>query len=152
VFSNFGGLNCISPSEVEQLLNDLRSVLTLKGRVILIIMPKFCAWESAYYTTRLQLRNAFRRASSQPIKASVGSSEVSTWYHSPESIKRIASKYYNIKNVQPVGLSIPPSYLQKSILARKKILNTLDKLENRLNKYSFFSAIADHYLIDLELK
>ncbi len=152
VFSNFGGLNCLNKKNLENLLNELRTVLNSKGRAILVIMPKFCAWESLYFTTRLSFKKAFRRRSDLPIKASVGSNEVEIWYHNPKSIRQIAGKYYKIKNVQPIGISLPPSYLQKTFLSNKGILNGLNTLENHLNKYSFLAGLSDHYLIDLELR
>jgi len=108
--------------------------------------------ESLYYTTRLRFNTAFRRRSKPPIKASLGANDVETWYHDPQTIRSIAGKYYKIRNVQAIGISIPPSYLQKTFLSNKVILHTLNNLENGLNKYTFLAALADHYLIDLELR
>jgi ubiquinone/menaquinone biosynthesis C-methylase UbiE len=152
IFSNFGGLNCISPVHLQQLLNESRYLLNNDGRIILVIMPRFCAWETLYFVSKLDFSKAFRRRSRKPQNANLGNSEVNTWYHSPADIKKMAVKHYDIINVQPVGISIPPSYLQKTFVAKSGILNKLDALENHLGRYSFFSGLADHYLIDLKLK
>jgi ubiquinone/menaquinone biosynthesis C-methylase UbiE len=152
IFSNFGGLNCIDQDEIEKLINDLTKMLNSGGRVILILMPRFCFWETVYFTSKLKFRKAFRRRSYHHQEAALSAGKVNVWYHHPNYIKSISAKYYNIKNMQPVGISLPPSYLQKTFLTRANILNRLDRLENKLNKYPFLSAFADHYLIDLELK
>lgn len=152
IFSDFGGLNCIDPQQLEKLLNNLAQLLTPKGRIILVIMPRFCTWETIYFTARLDFNRAFRRRMHRSQKASVGNSQCDVWYHSPRQVQRSAAKYYDLVNIQPVGISIPPSYLQKTFLTKSRILNKLDALENRLNKYGFLSGMADHYLIDLQLK
>lgn len=152
IFSNFGGLNCLNAKTIERLLHDLKSVLNAKGRVILVIMPRFCAWESLYFGSRLRFGKAFRRRSKHPLKASLGTGQVDTWYYDPKTIQMLAGKYYQVKKILPIGISIPPSYLQQTFISKKRILNGLNILENGLNKYSSLAPLADHYLIDLELK
>jgi ubiquinone/menaquinone biosynthesis C-methylase UbiE len=152
LFSNFGGLNCISSEQLQRLLEKAPHLLTPGARVILVIMPRFCAWETIYFSSKLAFKKAFRRRTKKPQKADLGNSFVETWYHSPGDIKRMAAKHYDIVNIQPIGISIPPSYFKKTFLTKPGILNKLNALENSLGKYSFFSAVADHYLIDLKLK
>src|SRR5688572_4981004 len=60
VFSNFGGLNCITPESFQKLLNKLPGILTPQGRFVAVIMPKFCLWESIYFLLKFQFKNAFR--------------------------------------------------------------------------------------------
>jgi ubiquinone/menaquinone biosynthesis C-methylase UbiE len=152
LFSNFGGINCISSEQLQRFLEKALHLLTPGGRVILVIMPRFCAWETIYFSSKLEFKKAFRRSAKKTQKANLGNSFVETWYHSPGHIKRMAAKHYDIVNIQPIGISIPPSYFKKTFLTKPGILNKLNALENSLGKYSFFSAVADHYLIDLKLK
>jgi ubiquinone/menaquinone biosynthesis C-methylase UbiE len=152
IFSNFGGLNCIDRDQMQKLFDEASRLLMPDGRIIMVIMPRFCAWETVYFSSKLNFKKAFRRRSREPLKADLGKNFVNTWYHSPGHIKRIAAKHYNILNVQPVGIALPPSYLQKTFLTKRRILNKLDVLENYLSRFSFFAGLADHYLIDLKLK
>jgi hypothetical protein len=137
---------------MQKLFDEASRLLMPDGRIIMVIMPRFCAWESLYFFSKLNFKKAFRRRSREPLKADLGKNFVNTWYHSPGHIKRIAAKHYNILNVQPVGIALPPSYLQKTFLTKRRILNKLDVLENYLSRFSFFAGLADHYLIDLKLK
>ena len=44
IFSNFGGLNCLSPKEIEIFLNSAKDKLNENGRLIMVIMAKNCLW------------------------------------------------------------------------------------------------------------
>jgi ubiquinone/menaquinone biosynthesis C-methylase UbiE len=152
IFSAFGGVNCINEFHLQQLLERSTRLLTPGGRIIIVVMPRFCAWETVYFSARLNFKNAFRRRAKHPVKANLGNNLVDTWYYAPGQVKRIASQHYKIVNIQPIGITIPPSYLQKTFLTRTRILDKLDALENNLGRFSFLARLADHYLIDLELK
>jgi ubiquinone/menaquinone biosynthesis C-methylase UbiE len=152
VFSNFGGLNCVNPHQLELLLNKIAKILVPHGRIILVVMPKFCLWETFYFTSKFKFKKAFRRQRSQAQKAALTNGEVNVWYHSPVFFRSLTAKYCTIKNIQPIGISLPPSYLQTTFLARNSILKKLDSLERRLSKYPSLAGFADHYLIDLELR
>jgi hypothetical protein len=77
---------------------------------------------------------------------------VKTWYYRPAQVKKWASKNFSIIDTKPIGLALPPSYLQKFFSTHKRFLWRLNKLEKKLNKWSAFSGISDHYLIDLKVK
>jgi len=52
VFSNFGGLNCLSKSELEKFFKNAQDLLSENGKLILVIMPKNTLWEQFYFLTK----------------------------------------------------------------------------------------------------
>lgn len=152
VFSDFGGLNCVSGTSLESLFKTIAGVLNPGGRVILVVMPRFCAWETIYFMSKLNVAKAFRRRKIRVQSASLGSSNVDVWYYNPSQILAMSNPYFRKLHVQPIGIAIPPSYLEKSLLAKENTLKKLDAAERKLNKFRSLSGMADHYLIDLELK
>jgi ubiquinone/menaquinone biosynthesis C-methylase UbiE len=151
VFSNFGGLNCINPQSLKKLLDKLPAILAPGGRFVGVIMPKFCLWESMYFLMKCQLRNAFRRWTSGSVDANLQGMMVKTWYFRPSQVKAWANKF-SVIDIRPIGIALPPSFLQNYFLKRRRLLVRLNNLEKKLGNWSSFSGMADHYLIDLQLK
>jgi ubiquinone/menaquinone biosynthesis C-methylase UbiE len=151
VFSNFGGLNCINPESLQKLLDKLPAILSPQGRFIAVIMPKFCAWETLYFLSKFQIRNAFRRWTKGSVEAVLQEATVKTWYFSPSQLKKWAGKFTVVAK-KPIGIALPPSYLQYFFSNHKRLLVKLNRLEKKLNKWSALAGIADHYLVDFKLK
>lgn len=152
VFSNFGGLNCISPESFKRLLNTLPSILNPGGRFIGVIMPKFCAWETVFFVTRLQFKKAFRRLTSKEVNTDLQGINLKTWYYHPSQVKSWSRSKFKIISLKPIGLALPPSYLENFFTFKKRWLLKLNNLEKKLGGLSLFSGMADHFVIDLELR
>ena len=150
VFSNFGGLNCINPDSLKTLLSKLPAILNPGGRFIGIIMPKFCAWETMFFLLRFRFGKAFRRWTSKEVITMMQGISFKTWYYDPGQIKRWSSEKFKLVSVNPVGIALPPSYLENFFAFKKQLLLRLNKLEKKVNQ-SFFAGMADHYLIDLQV-
>ena len=152
IFSNFGGLNCISPESMQKLLHKIPSILAPGGRFVGLVMPKFCMWESGYLLLKLRFKEAFRRMSSKEVLYTYQGSTMKSWYYSPSQIKTWAGKKFNVVTTVPVGFAIPPVHLESHFSERKRLLLKLNKVEKRFNHLSFLSGMADQFLIDLQLK
>lgn len=150
IFSNFGGLNCLTPNELKKFLEISSSILTPNGRLGLVIMPKSCLWEQFYYLLKRQTKNAFRRKSKKFILANVDGISVPTWYFNPKYIKKNTNNY-KVIITKPVGIAIPPSYLEPFFKNKKLLLQILIWKEKLLS-FSFLAKYADHYLIILQKK
>ncbi len=150
LFSNFGGLNCLSPSALGRLAPDLRTLLKPGGRLVVVVMPRFCAWETLYFLLKGDLANAFRRRSSGAVRANLGGAHVATWYHSPRSLAKLLGPSFRLAECRPVGLSIPPSYLEPFIAARPRAFRALAALDRGLSGWTFLASAADHALLDFE--
>ncbi len=150
VFSNFGGLNCIDSLALKSMGQSLKSVLQPGGRFIAVVMPSFCWMESNYFFFKLQWGKVFRRAGGKPVVVHVNGTDVHTWYYSPRAFKQAMLPSFRCRKQRPVGLFIPPSYLEPYFKKRLKLLNFLEKCERSMGA-SFMAGNADHYLIDLEV-
>lgn len=152
IFSNFGGLNCVDKESLKNLSDVVSSILNETGRIIFVLMPKFSIWDSFYFLIKLRLNEVFRRASSNFLKVNLSGENVQTFYYSPKEIANIFGAKFKVQNIRPVGVFIPPSFLNKFFLKKKKTLRTLEIFENSVSKFSFLAKYSDHFLIDMELK
>jgi len=143
VFSNFGGLNCIEEQAIVQLSKGLSSLVRPGGKLFLVLMSRCCIWEIMHYGVRGKFKKAFRR--SKGIAAfSVNGSTMPVYYFSPGQLKKMFSPLFSLQEKHPVGLFIPPSYLEERFKGKQHRLERLDKLENRFGN-SCLSSFADHY-------
>jgi len=149
LFSNFGGLNCLSETELRSFFGNASAALNSGGKMVLVIMPKRCLWERFYFLLKGNKKTAYRRSSGGPVEANVDGVGVPTWYYDPTDIvKMLPSELKPIK-IKPIGIAIPPSYLEPFFGKRSFLLGILKTLEPLF--YSrFWAKYADHYLISLQ--
>lgn len=151
VISNFGGLNCIDKYELEMLSRQLAVLLTEQGKLFFVIMGSSCLWEIFYYILKGRPTNAFRRHR-KLVRFRSGDTEMPVFYHSPGRVKKIFHSLYSCCYSKPVGLFIPPSYLEKQFQKRKRWLRSLTHLERKFSRYPALSNFADHYCIVFQKK
>lgn len=151
IFSNFGGLNCLSKEQLKSFLDVSETLLNPNGKTILVIMPKNTLWEQLYFLLKGSFKKAYRRNTSQSIAANVEGVAVPTWYYNPKEIVALASEKLKTISIKPVGIAIPPSYLESFFVKKKRFLGALVKIESWLSS-SFWAKYADHYLIILQKK
>ncbi len=151
IFSNFGGLNCLSPQELEKFISVSYSLLNPNGKMALVIMPKFCLWERFYFILKGKFKKAKRRNTNDAVLVNVEGVKVSTWYYNPKEVVSLTSNHYKTIAIKPIGLKIPPSYLESFFLNKKGLLKMLIWAE-KLYSNQFWSKYSDHYLIVLEKK
>jgi len=72
-----------------------------------------------------------------------------TWYYSPAEIRKIFGEHFKIIAVKPVGLFLPPSYLEYFFRRKKILLRLLNQLEKWFS-FSFLSNRSDHFVMVLE--
>lgn len=152
IFSNFGGINCVSKEILIKVPVHLKNLLNRDGRLILVVMPSFCLWETVYFLTKLKFRNAFRRLSKSGTITHLNGAELRTYYYSPIKLQRIFNNFFKTVTMKPVGFFIPPSYLEKYFNKNHKVFNWLNKMENLIHNRKLLSGYSDHYLIDFTLK
>lgn len=151
IFSNFGGLNCLSNEQLDAFLKTAVDLLNPNGKLILVMMPKQCLWERFYFTLKGDRAKANRRNTTESVVANVDGVGVETWYYNPSEISAIANTHYTTKIIKPIGVTIPPSYLENSFVAKFPILNIFKGLDTLLTTSSL-AKYADHFLIVLEKK
>jgi hypothetical protein len=112
-------------------------------------MPKKCLWERVYFILKGQFKKAFRRNTNNSVQANVDGVQVHTWYYNPKDIVTLAEDNYKTLAVKPIGMSIPPSYLESFFKNKKGLLKLLIRFEG-LFSFRFWAKYADHYLIVLQ--
>ena len=147
VISNFGGLNCIDAKEVITLSKDLSRIVTGKGQLLLVVLSKFCLWEIVYFSLKGKFDIAFRRLK-RSIPFNVDKHTMEIFYYSPRKIIKLFKPAFSLLRLSPVGLVIPPSYLESVFLKRPRLLQSLNCLEKKLG-LPLFSFLADHYCVVL---
>ncbi|MDP4130947.1 MAG: class I SAM-dependent methyltransferase [Bacteroidota bacterium] len=150
VFSNFAGLNCTA--ELASVLNSFQDLLNPGGLVILVIMPKFCLWESALLF-KGKFRTAFRRAfSKKGVPARVTGEKFTCWYYNPSFITRTLRNSFHLLSLEGLCSIVPPSYMEGFPEKHPLIYRYLKKKEDRLkNKWPWYH-LGDYYIISLKKK
>lgn len=151
IFSNFGGLNCLTKQELQNFFEKSQEILSEKGRLLLVIMPKNTLWEKIYFILKGKFQEAFRR-SKQVAYANVDGVSVPTFYFNPNDIVRLSKNHYDFVMVKPIGFFIPPSYLEPFFKNRKRMFQFLVFLDSKIRNIPFLSKFADHYLIVIQKK
>jgi len=149
-FSNFGGWNCLEPKNIPHLAEQLSTLLAENGRLFLVIMPRFCVWESLYFLYKRKPNAIFRRLSREAIPAKLDTVFVDTYYYSPAQIQKMLSPYFTAINYQPIGFFIPPSYLEKFFRKVPNLLAFLNKVERIFLKLRVLAFASDHFIMVLQ--
>lgn len=150
IFSNFAGLNCVAPDDMPVLAKQFYSLLRPGGYLAVVLFGKYCVWESLYYLLKANPMQAGRRWTNKKVMVPLTESVTQPVYY--YSIKKFARLMAPLQLVQtkPVGLFIPPSYLEGMMQQRPRFFRSLVQLENSLGSASFLSALADHSFILLK--
>lgn len=144
VFSNFGALNCLS--DWRALAQWLTTVIKPGGVAALGVMAPYCAWEFVWHALHWKWEIALRR---------VRGSEFDSIPIAYPGVKRLTSDftpYFELLTVKPLGVFLPPTALFGVVEKRPRLMQTLMKLEDRVQDVSALAQFADHYWIELRRK
>ena len=112
IFSNFAGLNCTG--DLQKVLASFDFLLKPGGTAVLVVLPRFCLWE-----TLLMLKGKFKTASRRFFSsggrtAKIDGAVFTWWYHSPGFIRRALKKEFKLKELEGLCTIVPPSYIEIS--------------------------------------
>ncbi len=148
VFSNFAGLNCLDLYQLEQLLSTLNNLIKPGGNFAAVIFGRFCVVEIFYFLLKLKPQQAFRRWRSGPVMVPLAEEAVQPVYY--HSIKKLeAGQYFRLLTRRPVGLLIPPSYLEGLVKKYRALFNFLFRMEDK-TAFSWNASMADHTYVLLK--
>lgn len=145
LFSNFGGLNTLSPVALAALAASLAPLLAPGAPVLLVVMGRWCAWEIAWHLVHLQPRRAFRRLSPTGVPATPDEQPpLLIHYPSTAALRSAFAPSFRLTRVWPLGLFLPPTALEP--LTRRpwfpfRFLAALDRLR--------WPLLADHTVYEL---
>jgi ubiquinone/menaquinone biosynthesis C-methylase UbiE len=150
IFSNFAGLNCTG--ELNKVLNSFTPLLNPQGVITLVILPKFCLWESLMFV-RGEFKTAFRRFfSSKGVKATVEGEQFTCWYYDPSYVIKIMKDEYDVLSIEGLCTIVPPSYLENFPKKRPSLFNWLKRKEDKWKSKWPWKNIGDYYIISLRKK
>jgi SAM-dependent methyltransferase len=141
VLSNFGALNCAL--DLAPLAAILRDAVVPGGIVALVVMGRFCAWESLWYGLRGK-GTAVRRWRGRS-SAAIGGETIPIRYWRPRDIAA-AFAGFTVEAVHPVGMFLPPSDLFALIERHPRLLRRLVRWEARAFPHAALAHLADHHL------
>jgi len=151
VFSNFGGLNCLHPAEFGRFMEQAANLLSEGGQLILVLMSRSCLLEDVYYRLKGQPKEAKRRHDGGPLEVNVNGVDVPTWYYNPKDVEALLPAGLKIQAAHPIGISIPPSYMQQGIDKQPWLLKLGAALEPILSLPAFASR-GDHFILKIVRK
>jgi ubiquinone/menaquinone biosynthesis C-methylase UbiE len=137
VLSNFGPLNCVE--DLEALCVPLARLVRPGGYLIICIMGRFCAWETAWALLHGKPHNAFRRWRNS-VMSSLG---VRVFYPSKRRLDAAFRPAFTPANWYGIGLCVPPSYVTR---LSDGLLQKLDAMDRRIAHWPVLRGSADHRL------
>ncbi len=152
LFSNFGGLNCLSPNELRDFGKDSVTLLNKNADVVFVIMGRKCLWEKFLFWWQKDKVRANRRLGIGGAATEISGAKFMTYYFSPTEIKQFFQSEYSVEACLPIGFFIPPSYLEDYFKNKRIMFSILVGLEKMVMGLGFLSNYADHYLIHLKRK
>jgi len=142
--SNFGGLNCVE--DLREAARGLSRHIKLGGTVFLCIMGPRCPWEWGWYLGHGQAKKAFRRLR----RGGVAWRGITIRYPSIRETERAFFPWFRLRRVTAIGALVPPSYVEGWAQRHPHLTTFLDRIERRFESHPFMTALADHYLLELE--
>jgi ubiquinone/menaquinone biosynthesis C-methylase UbiE len=148
VFSNFAGLNCTG--ELDKVLASLPGLLKPGGMVTLVILPKFCLWETLLIF-KGKFRTAFRRFfSNNGRKAHVEDTYFKCWYYDPSYIIKRTKRTFEVLGIEGLCTIVPPSYIEGFAEKHPSAFSFFKKWEDKLKSRRPWKYIGDYYIISLK--
>ena len=150
IFSNFAGLNCTD--RLDLVLASFNDLLKQGGIVTLVVMPKFCLWE-----TLLLLRGKFKTAtrrifSKNGALAHIEGEYFKCWYYNPSYIIGKLERDFTLLSLEGLCSIVPPSYLEKFPQKHPKLFSLLKGKENKSKSKWPWKYCGDYFIISLKKK
>jgi ubiquinone/menaquinone biosynthesis C-methylase UbiE len=150
IFSNFAGLNCTH--ELPKVLRSFDGLLKPGGLVTLVILPKFCLWETLLML-RGKFKTAFRRFSgSRGTRAHIEGKYFRCWYYNPSFVIKHLNVSFEPVAIEGLCTLVPPSYLQGFAEKHPRLYRTLVQKENEWKCTWPWRCMGDYYIITLKKK
>lgn len=150
IFSNFAGLNCTG--ELDKVLPSFNELLKPGGTVTLVILPKFCLWETLL-VFKGKFRTAFRRFfKSKGAKAHIEGVYFKCWYYNPSFVIKRLKDNFDVVGLEGLCTIVPPSYIEGFAERHPRAYKFLKNKEDRLKTAWPLKYVGDYYIISLRKK
>jgi len=150
IFSNFAGLNCTD--KLNGVLLSLSPLLKTGGLVTLVLLPRFCLWETLLLF-KGKFKTAFRRwFSSGGAKAHIEGTHFKCWYYNPAFVINTLKHNFDLVDVEGLCTIVPPSYIENFAEKHPAAYRFLKIREDGLRHKWPWRVIGDYYIITLKKK
>jgi len=150
IFSNFAGLNCTD--ELDKVLALFNNLLKPGGAVTMVILPKFCLWETLMLF-KGKFRTAFRRFfADKGAKAHIEGVHFKCWYYNPSFIIKRLNNAFDVLGSEGLCTIVPPSYIEGFAEKHPRVYKFLRRKEDKLKSSWPWRRIGDYYIISLRKK
>jgi SAM-dependent methyltransferase len=147
-FSNFGGLNCVE--DLEPVSRYLGAKVKKGGRIVLVIMGRWCLWEIVWHLLHGEVQTAFRRFNPDGMDVKLNNSTIHVWYPALREIHRKFCRFFVVRRITGLGLFLPPTYLEGVVSNRPFLWKLLAGLEWIFSGLYPFKYFADHLILEYE--
>jgi hypothetical protein len=113
-----------------------------------VVFGKNCLWEMCYYLLTGKPGLAFRRKTNDGVEVPLTEDVVQTIYYHPIKTFR-KMKGFKVVETRPVGLFVPPSYLEGLVKKRPLLFRCLLWME-RKKSFLPLASLGDHSFILLK--
>lgn len=150
IFSNFAGLNCTD--KLQDVLKSFKPLLVSGGLATLVILPKFCLWETLMLF-KGKFKTAFRRLHAKNgTNAHIEGVHFKCWYYNPSFIIDTLKDGFEVLSVEGLCTIVPPSYIEYFAEKHSSLYKILKKAEHNLKDKWPWKNIGDYYIITLRKK
>jgi ubiquinone/menaquinone biosynthesis C-methylase UbiE len=150
IFSNFAGLNCTG--ELKQVLHSFPDLLKPGGKIVLVLLPSFCLWESLLFI-KGKWKTAFRRFfSSQGRRCKLEGIYFRCWYYNPSYIIGALKESFSLLELEGLCSLVPPSYIENFAEKHPVLYEFLKRKEDGLKTSWPWRSVGDYYIISLQKK
>jgi SAM-dependent methyltransferase len=150
VFSNFAGLNCTA--SLDNVLQSCIGLLKPGGLMTLVLLPRFCLWETLLLL-KGKWKTAFRRFSgSKGARSHVEGHYFKCWYYNPSYVKAALRESFDVVSLEGLCTLVPPSYIEGFAEKHPRLYGFLCRREARLKSHRPWKYIGDYYVITLRKK
>jgi hypothetical protein len=150
IFSNFGGLNCTA--DLNVVLGSFSRLLKSGGTVTMVIIPKFCLWESSLIFIGMFKTATRRWFNGSGRTAHIEGTYFTCWYYNPSYIKKQLKPAFEVVGLEGLCCIVPPSYIDGFAEKYPKIYKLSRWLEDRLKTSFPWKYWGDYYIISLRKK
>jgi ubiquinone/menaquinone biosynthesis C-methylase UbiE len=145
ILSNFAGLNCTG--DLRLVLESFDQLLKPGAIAVLVILPKFCIWETLM-VFKGKFKTAFRRFfSGHGRLAKIDLSYFKCWYYNPRFIQNVMGNKFSVLALEGLCTFVPPSYIISFPEKYPKLYRKLQKTEDKLKSQWPWHSIGDYYII-----
>ena len=138
ILSDFGVLNCIEG--LDTLRVQLHRVVRPGGVLAIVLMSRFCLWETLWCAAHGKFRSAIRRWSGH-----AGSSvAANVFYPTAKAVQLALAPDFSFIASHGIGVAVPPSYVTG---ISERSMNRLGTIEKHVASLPVFRSFGDHRLL-----